>query len=599
MIAASSALSAIAQAPVADSVSTMHHRRKFAADSLLGRWVLDVNLLGGAFTQNYTTKNTDANYLNGLNLNTGKLKFTNGYSVGGDAQIGVFFGNKRHWGIGTGFMYLSQAGDATLDHYHVEYQATDVHGQVYRQLVTGDNIKEKLQLTNMNIPLVLKYKNRFSHTLGFTADAGLLFNVQTRNAYNSNAAFDYEAIYKYEGNTAVYDNAATPDANDVLYTKAKLSQTISAGNLSSYFATLHGQGLNVGLGVKPNSNTGSVSYTNMSVGFLLQPSLNVFLSDAVALNFGLYYMFQPYTANAKNGYQLTNKVGDYSSSLNTVTATTNQSYGLNIGVRFFISHPRDKDHDGIYDKDDDCPLDSGLVIFNGCPDRDGDMIRDIDDSCPTVPGLLKFHGCPDSDNDGIPDKDDACPYAPGPEKYHGCPDRDGDGIIDKDDLCPDKFGLAQFHGCPDTDGDGVPDNEDKCPDVPGPASNQGCPVLAPPPPAAPQITVSTPILFQVNKTVIREDSHPILELAAAKMKEDKSAIIVVNGYTDATGRPAYNKALSLRRANAVKKELVDMGVSAKRIKVVAHGEKDPAETNDTPEGRAMNRRAVMHLNVGE
>ena len=103
----------------------------------------------------------------------------------------------------------------------------------------------------------------------------------------------------------------------------------------------------------------------------------------------------------------------------------------------------------------------------------------------------------------------------------------------------------------------------------------------------------------MNKTIIREDSHPVIDLAVEKLKADKDAIVVVNGYADITGRPAYNKALSKRRAEAVKKELVKMGISAKRIKIVAHGSNDPAGNNDTAEGRALNRRAVMHLNIGE
>jgi outer membrane protein OmpA-like peptidoglycan-associated protein len=173
--------------------------------------------------------------------------------------------------------------------------------------------------------------------------------------------------------------------------------------------------------------------------------------------------------------------------------------GLNLT---FGREKKDRDGDGILDKDDQCPDDPGLVEFQGCPDRDGDKIIDSKDACPDVPGLAAFSGCPDTDGDGIvdsadvcvdvpglaefegcPDRDgdkvqdskDACPDEPGPIATNGCPDRDGDGILDSQDLCPDKPGDAAHKGCPDTDGDGTYDNEDKCVDDFGPADNFGCP----------------------------------------------------------------------------------------------------------------------------
>ena len=612
LIAASGALSAIAQTPGAEGYTNNGHR-KFTRDSVLMRWVLDINLLGGALTQDMTTQNTLANYNNviaGVSNTGGNLKFTNGLSYGFDAQLGYFFGHSCHFGIGTGFMYLQQQGDVTASSpFHIEYQATDNQGNTFRQLVTSSApVKENLQIGTMNIPVLLKYKARFSKRFGFAADAGALINIQERNSYTSKATFDYEAIYQYTPNTTTknglpthYDNGETPGTSDVFYTKAAYVASDVYPTVQDYFSKLHNNGYNVGLGVKPNNNSGSVSYMQGSVGFLVQPSLNYFFSDMVALNVGVYYLYQPFknTTNSGNtGYMLTNKTGDYSSVLNTASAANSQSYGINLGLRFFFGKSKDSDGDGIPDKNDWCPHVYGLAQFHGCPDSDGDGIPDNEDSCVHVPGIAKFHGCPDSDGDGIPDKDDACPYQAGPIQFHGCPDRDGDGIPDKDDLCPDKPGLAQFHGCPDTDGDGIPDNEDACPTVAGPAENHGCP-YAPKAPAQDETKVSTPIMFEVNRTVIHKSSYPILEEAVKLLNEDKSSYIIVDGYTDITGKPAYNKTLSLKRANAVKAHLIKLGISARRVKVVGHGAKSPAASNDTEEGRMENRRAVMHLNVGE
>ncbi len=609
LIAASSALAAMAQTPGAQGYSNNGHR-KYTKDSLLMRWVLDVNFLAGGLTQDYTTHSSLANYNNSIAdvSNTGgNLKFATSHSFGFDAQIGYFLGKKRHFGFGAGFMYLGQQGQlSTTTPFHVEYQATDNQGNTYRQLITSNGpIKEDITITNMNIPIVLKYKTRFSKRFGFAADAGVLINLQERNAYSSKASFDYEAIYKYTQGTqgknglpTTYDASATPNSNDVFYTKNAYVASDVYPTIQDYFSKLRNNGYNVGLGVKPNNNSGSVSYMTGSVGFLVQPSVNYYFSDMVALNVGVYYLYQPFKNTTNSSYMLTNKAGEYSSVQNTASAVNSQSYGINLGLRFFFGKAKDSDGDGIPDKDDWCPHVYGLSQFHGCPDTDGDGIPDNEDSCVKVPGIMKFHGCPDSDGDGIPDKEDACPYAPGPAQYHGCPDRDGDGIIDKDDLCPDKAGLAQFHGCPDTDGDGIPDNEDQCPTVAGPADNHGCP-YPPKPPVVEETKVSTPILFETNKTVIHHSSYPVLDEAVKLLNEDKSSYIIVDGYTDITGKVNYNKALSLKRANAVKAHLVKLGINAKRIKVVGHGANAPAASNDTEEGRMENRRAVMHLNVGE
>ncbi|MEM1000429.1 MAG: DUF5723 family protein [Bacteroidota bacterium] len=137
--------------------------------------------------------------------------------------------------------------------------------------------------------------------------------------------------------------------------------------------------------------------------------------------------------------------------------------------------PKDRDEDGIPDKDDQCPDDPGLEEFQGCPDRDGDKIIDVRDSCPDVPGVAKFDGCPDRDGDDVQDSEDDCPDTPGLAAFNGCPDRDGDGIMDKEDACPDEPGPAATKGCPDRDGDGVIDSEDQCPDKPGDPEHAGCP----------------------------------------------------------------------------------------------------------------------------
>jgi len=159
-----------------------------------------------------------------------------------------------------------------------------------------------------------------------------------------------------------------------------------------------------------------------------------------------------------------------------VVPAYSKNLNLRVGINITIGKiPKDKDKDGVADKEDDCPLVAGPVNLKGCPDRDGDSIPDKDDACPDVKGLKALKGCPDRDGDGIADKDDKCPDDKGLVEFDGCPDRDGDKVIDKDDECPDEPGLPEFMGCPDRDADGTPDKYDACPDIAGPKELKGCP----------------------------------------------------------------------------------------------------------------------------
>ena len=582
-----------------DSIKVKKQRKQY--DAQLPAWCLDINLKGGLLMQDLSQVNMLGNYTNAIasQSNIGTVKFSNGSAYGFDAQVGCFFGKNRHWGVGVGFMYLQQSGDLSLDKFHVEYQSSDFNKDIFRQLVTANApIKESLRMTNLNIPVVLKYKNQFNKHWGFAMDAGLLYNLQMKNSYTTNASFDYEAIYSYQkinGNTvAVYDNNNPLNAGDWVITKSYYTTKNPNGNIPDTFSTLRAQGYNVGLGVKPGTSKGDASYKTGSFGLLLKPSVSYLISERVALDLGLYYTYQTFKTN-DNSYRLTDKVGSYSSLTNGLSSVANSSLGVNLGLRIYFGKPKDTDGDGIPDKRDKCPEVKGLPQFDGCPDTDGDGIQDKDDECPTVKGLVQFHGCPDTDGDGIPDKDDACPTVKGLAQFHGCPDTDGDGIPDKDDACPTVKGLAQFHGCPDTDGDGIPDNEDKCPTEAGPASNNGCP-LPPPPVVEPEkIDFSTPILFDVDKVVIKKSCYATLNNAADKLKANNNAYVLIEGYTDNTGSAVHNKKLSIKRAYVVKQYLLKHGVSPKQLKTVAMGTKSPVASNKTKEGRAQNRRVIMKV----
>jgi OmpA-OmpF porin, OOP family len=123
----------------------------------------------------------------------------------------------------------------------------------------------------------------------------------------------------------------------------------------------------------------------------------------------------------------------------------------------------------------------------------------------------------------------------------------------------------------------------------------------PPPPSCPVVltpeqeeTVNLLIEFDSNKTVIKPQFYPNLDALGEFMKKYPCEV-TVEGHTDNVGKKAYNQKLSQRRAEAVKKYIVDkFGIDPKMIKTVGYGETKPVDTNKTPEGRYHNRRVQAH-----
>jgi len=466
-------------------------------------WCIDLNAVGGILTQNVNSSSLTTGYPNSINTKISNPQFNNGGAYGGDIEGAYFFGRKRHFGIGVGLMYIYDYSNVTLDNFHTEYQSYDNFGNTFRQEITADHqVKETWGTSNFNIPLLLKYKTMFSRNIGFTADAGVLFNISERTTYKTNAAFDYEAVYQYAvgegGITTVYDNATTPAANDLLITKSQYLSTHSSANIQDYFNSLRAQGYNVGLGVTPNNNKGHVSDATASVGLLLRPAISIYLCENFSLNLGVWYLYQDFGYNQSAGYRMTDKTGAYSSVLNSVSNSANNTYGISAGLRYSFAR-----------------------------------------------------------------------------------------------ICPEEVPMA-----PETNDDAI---EEKAP-----VNNENAQIAAPEPPAPASeeyvasenenhVDISSPLLFDVDRTVIKRSSYPILREAINELKEKPGAYLVIHGYTDNTGTVAYNKVLSRKRAQAVKNYLRHHGVKTRTIKTVGHGESSPAASNHTRAGRAKNRRAVIKL----
>lgn len=98
------------------------------------------------------------------------------------------------------------------------------------------------------------------------------------------------------------------------------------------------------------------------------------------------------------------------------------------------------------------------------------------------------------------------------------------------------------------------------------------------------------IYFDFDKTVLRPESYPELDKVVEMMNTNATLEIEIAGHTDDKGSDQYNQELSQGRAEAVREYIVNQGIEGSRITAVGYGESKPETTNDTEEGRQINRR---------
>jgi outer membrane protein OmpA-like peptidoglycan-associated protein len=111
------------------------------------------------------------------------------------------------------------------------------------------------------------------------------------------------------------------------------------------------------------------------------------------------------------------------------------------------------------------------------------------------------------------------------------------------------------------------------------------------------ITLNMPgnITFATNSADLNAGFFQVLNSVGLVLKEFDKTVIEVAGHTDSTGTTEYNQQLSERRADAVASYLETREIRADRVITVGMGETRPVASNDTPEGRQLNRRVELTL----
>ncbi len=112
-----------------------------------------------------------------------------------------------------------------------------------------------------------------------------------------------------------------------------------------------------------------------------------------------------------------------------------------------------------------------------------------------------------------------------------------------------------------------------------------------------KLDIPSDISFQTNRSDIQGNFAPILDRFAEGLRNNPTAQVRIIGHTDSTGNDGINDPLSLARAESARNYLTQRGVNGARIQVQGMGSRQPVASNDTPAGRAHNRRVEIY--VGE
>lgn len=130
--------------------------------------------------------------------------------------------------------------------------------------------------------------------------------------------------------------------------------------------------------------------------------------------------------------------------------------------------------------------------------------------------------------------------------------------------------------------------EDGCTGSSCNASAQPAPIIV-----TERLSLNNTSHFALNSAVLSSEAKTNLDKIAERLHQNPHEKVMVKGYTDITGPAVYNQKLSEQRAMAVKDYLISEGIAANRIETKGYGASHFIATNETPAGRAQNRRTEV------
>ena len=110
-----------------------------------------------------------------------------------------------------------------------------------------------------------------------------------------------------------------------------------------------------------------------------------------------------------------------------------------------------------------------------------------------------------------------------------------------------------------------------------------------------KITFDSGILFNFDSAILQPEAKANINKLSIILKKYPDTNILIAGYTDSDGSEEYNKTLSEKRAKSVEDYSIMHGVNSSRFSIVGLGEDEPVASNDTEEGKRLNRRVEIAI----
>lgn len=110
-----------------------------------------------------------------------------------------------------------------------------------------------------------------------------------------------------------------------------------------------------------------------------------------------------------------------------------------------------------------------------------------------------------------------------------------------------------------------------------------------------RLELGSALLFETDEKKLSARARPYLDALAASLNENPTSKVAIIGHTDDAGSEEYNLSLSKQRAGTIADYLTTQGVLPGRLQTTGRGETEPVDTNETPQGRAQNRRVEVYI----
>ena len=384
-------------------------------------------------------------------------------------------------------------------------------------------------------------------TTNYDASTLNLFHVGLGVRYAFNTKFGMRIGGGYDN---FRERAGTPDFSSDYY-RVSLEGVANVGNMMDFQTWTRRIGLLFHMGVGYSVLNGSLIPANHMMHGIIGLTPQVRLSERFSMSVDasvLANVYQNYTYDLR--------------TLNNNRGVDGYLINLSLGLQYnFGRHARHADWAILPDPNAEIESLENRVrqLENQQKDDDGDGVANWLDEEPATPAGTpvdtKGRTLPpkDSDGDNIPDDVDDCPFEKGAPAMKGCPERTG---------TTNGMGGTMSSG-----------------------NSQ----------ATIALIEQSEVKFETDKSDLSPSFKQMVNGVATVMKDNPSYQLTVTGHADDRASDEYNMALSQRRAEAVKKYLVEQGISADRITTVGKGETQPKVRATTVEARAENRRVQFDI----